>query len=86
MHAGSIDNDRTAAARVYAALSGGGWVSGWDLSRAARTTCVSTRVSEVRAQLPATETIEHKTREGGQYYCLVRRRAEPTAVEQLVLI
>lgn len=52
MHAGSIHGD-TAAARVYNVLRDhhGEWISGWDLTIAAKTTAVSTRVSEVRKQL-----------------------------------
>lgn len=76
MHAGSIDNPKSAAGRVYAILRfcQGRWLSGWYLTTEARVTAVGTRVSEVRHQLPAGRRIEHKTsHEGvsGSWYRLV---------------
>ena len=85
MHAGSIDNDRTAAARVYAVLRQGGWISGWELTSRARTTCASTRVSEVRHQLPEGDDVEHKRKDGGHYYRLVRAPRVPSSTVQLGL-
>ena len=71
MHAGSIHSD-TAAGRVYAVLHEheGEWVGGWDLAMAAHTTAVSTRVSEVRAQLNG-ETLEVRQVGHDWYYRLV---------------
>lgn len=79
MHAGNIDNPDTAAGRVYRVLKarmhikttkGVGWVGGWDLSQWAKTTAVSTRISEIRAQLfvddGRRETIEVK--QDGRYF------------------
>ena len=68
MHYGNIDGD-TAAGRVYRVLRQrrGEWVGGWDLSMAARTTAVSTRVSEVRRQLPEGEILDVK-QEGREFY------------------
>ena len=71
MHAGNIHSD-TAAARVYTALRArrGEWVGGWDLAMSAHTTAVSTRVSEVRAQLNG-ETLEVRQVGHDWYYRLV---------------
>ena len=59
MHVGSItESSITAAARVYRTLCAahGGWIGGWELQDAAKTTAVSTRVSEVRLSFhPASE-------------------------------
>lgn len=73
MHVGKLDND-TAAARVYETLRDldGEWIGGWELSQAARTTAVSTRVSEVRAQLPADEVIDVDQVDRRFYYRLRR--------------
>lgn len=84
MHAGSIDNPKSAAGRVYAILRfcQGRWLSGWYLTTEARVTAVGTRVSEVRHQLPAGRRIEHKTsHEGvsGSWYRLVVEMSEADA-------
>jgi len=52
MHAGSIDRN-TAAGRVYNQMvyNLGIWYTTAQLSRRARTYCVSTRISEVRHQI-----------------------------------
>ncbi len=76
MHKGSIDS-KSAAARVYRALKKRRRpVDGWTLSQAARVTALSTRISEIRQQLPEGETIEtiRKVINGEQrfYYLLVR--------------
>jgi hypothetical protein len=76
MHAGSIQNPKSAAGRVYAILlyCKDRWLSGWYLTTEARVTAVGTRVSEVRHQLPAGQRIEHKkTHDGvqGSWYRLV---------------
>lgn len=72
MHAGNI-NGNTAAGRVYRALLArrGEWVDGWTLTIDARVTAVGTRVSEVRAQLPAGMTVECEPRNKGYWYRLV---------------
>ena len=61
MHPGKLEG-HTAAARVYHALRSepGRWWGGSELADAAGTTCVSTRISEVRHQLPAGERLEHR--------------------------
>ena len=78
MHAGSINNQRTAAHRVHQALiaARGEWRSSWALTVACRTTAIGTRVSEVRAQLPPTQRLERSARptlahERGSWYRLV---------------
>jgi len=62
MHAGSIDNPRTAAAKLYGVLkrTRGRWSSGLQLALAIDSTCISTRISEVKRQLPSGEIIEKK--------------------------
>ena len=87
MHAGSITNDLTAAARVYAALRGanGRWLNGYELQDEARTTAVSTRVSEVRRQLPAGEEIEMK-QEGRRFYYRLTRVPKTVGVGQMALM
>jgi hypothetical protein len=76
MHPGKLDGN-TAAARVYRALRSvpSHWWGGDELAAAAATTCVSTRISEVRHQLPAGERIEHRCEvyqfKRRQYYRLV---------------
>lgn len=82
MHGGSIDRPETAAGRVYEVLNArrGQWVGGWDLQMAAQTTAVSTRISEVRAQLvrnPARgERIEMEQRGRKFYYRLVADKGQ----------
>ena len=72
MHYGKIDKN-TAARRVYRVLRRRkAWIGGWDLTMAAKTTAVSTRVSEVRAQLPQGERIEVRRDKQGAWYRLVR--------------
>ena len=90
MHAGSIENDLTAAARVYKVLrKDGGWVGGWELQDRALTTAVSTRVSEVRHQLkaatPITECIERK-QVGPEFFYRIVRVEQPQTAEQLALV
>lgn len=78
MNRGSIDNAKTGAGRVYAVLKrmDGEWIGGWDLTVAAGTTAVSTRVSEVRHALAADpermETVESEQRGHGWYYRIVK--------------
>ena len=81
MHPGKLDG-HTAAARVYRALRSvpGQWWGGDELAAAAATTCVSTRVSEVRHQLPAGESIEHRT----EVYQFKRRQYYRLVVEDVV--
>ena len=69
MHVGSIRNPGTAAGRVYDVLRSrcGDWLSGWDLTTAARTTAIGTRISEIRAQLPQGQRIEHSPRPSPHY-------------------
>ncbi len=79
MNAGRIDRN-TAAARVWGILKGrrGQLISSWDLSQAARTTAVSTRVSEVRHELNRLhldDTIE-TVRIGSQFYYRLKAHAD----------
>ena len=73
MHTGNIDNPETAAGRVYNVLKGhyGEWLGGWELTQYAQTTAVSTRISEIRAQLTLDpdrrEKVEMK-RDGRYFY------------------
>ena len=82
MHPGKLE-DHTAAARVYHALRSdpGRWWGGSELAEAAATTCVSTRISEVRHQLPAGERLEHRTECENflrrQYYRLILGGGSP---------
>ena len=83
-HAGSIDR-HTAPGRVYRILKDyhetwamgicrKEWMDTWTLTKRAKTVAVSTRVSEVNAQLRArggTERIEHKQVGQGHFYRLV---------------
>lgn len=75
MHAGKIDN-KTAAARVFSVLHKrlGEWVGGWDLTVEARTTAVSTRISEVRTQLPDGMNLETR-QEGHQFFYRLSKEA-----------
>lgn len=69
MHAGNILNERTAAGRLYRAFGRRGyWHSAAELAARIGTTCLSTRISEVRAQLPAGERIEVICRGIGRWY------------------
>lgn len=74
MHPGSIHNPTTAAGRVYRVLSDlrGQWIGGWELTQAARTTAVSTRISEVRMQVDSGERVEVEKRGRLYFYRLVR--------------
>jgi len=78
MHAGSIDNPKTAAHRVYSVLRAldGAWIGGWDLTLRARASGMSTRVSEVRHQLacdPARgEAVESRQEGVKWFYRIVR--------------
>jgi len=68
MHAGSIESD-TAANRVYSYLRAnrGHWIGGWRLTLDTETTAISTRISEIRHQLPVGEAIETK-QEGRRFF------------------
>ena len=75
MHAGKLTGD-AAAARVYRILRArpGRWVDGWELTLGAQTSAVSTRISEVRSQLPKGEKIEVEQVGHGFWYRLVDNR------------
>jgi len=80
MHPGSIHTD-TAAGRLYHTLRErrGIWCDAWWLSNVVQTTALSTRVSEVRRQLPPDLALEHKRERGGdgkwkQYYRITARQ------------
>lgn len=84
MHCGSLDGE-SAAARVYRVLrqNPGKRFSGPELARAAARdpdwplTAVSTRASEVRAQLPPSELLITERVGDGFYYALELRDREP---------
>ncbi len=62
-------NERTAAGRLYRLFGRRGhWHSAGVLAAWLRTTCLSTRISEVRAQLPRGERIETDCRGIGRWY------------------
>lgn len=85
MNYGKIEN-HTAASRVYRLLrTSGRWLSGWDITIKARTTCASTRVSEVRHQLPDDELIETKCEDEVWYYRW-KKIDKPSTAEQLELV
>jgi hypothetical protein len=73
MHAGSINNPKSAAGRVYGVLKArpGQWIGGWELTQLSFTSAVSTRISEVRSQLPEIEVVETEQRKDGFFYRLV---------------
>jgi len=87
MHPGSIESDLTAAGRVYAYLGHhrGCWVDAWRLTLDTRTTAISTRISEIRHQLPRNERIEVKQVGRGFYYRLVKVPVIQPVGEQLAL-
>lgn len=71
---GGAKRPLTAAARVYRILRNWSprWVGSWKLTLAAETSAVSTRVSEVRHQLPEGWKIEHKQVKQKHYYRIVK--------------
>lgn len=73
MHPGKLDTD-TAAARVWRYLLAyeGVWTDAWGLTVDTRTTAISTRISEVRHQLPDGYRLEHERRGQRNYYRVVR--------------
>jgi hypothetical protein len=74
MHCGSIENN-TAAAKVYRILRGlhGQWIGGWELTVKAEVTAVSTRVSEIRRQLPPHIEIQHRQRGRKHFYRVIEK-------------
>lgn len=69
MHTGNILNECTAAGRLYRALGRRGhWHSAAALAARIHTTCLSTRIAEVRAQLPRGERIEVVCRGIGRWF------------------
>ena len=76
MHSGKIQNN-TKAGQVYAFLKQHpGWHGGWELAIATGTTAISTRISEIRSQLPPNERIEVTQKGKRWYYRLVRKNPE----------
>ena len=84
MHSGKLEGD-TAANRVYQYLkrNQGQWFGGWDLTIATRTTAISTRISEIRHQVPANERIEVDQEGTYWFYRLVK--VKPTQFELVCL-
>lgn len=72
MHCGSLEN-HTKPGQVYRYLRerAGCWCDSWELQQATHTTAVSTRISEIRCQLPAGERIETEQRGKQWFYRLV---------------
>ncbi len=62
-----------AATRTYLALMQrpGEWFDAWRLSQDAETTCVSTRISELRRQAPPWLRVERQVRGAQNYYRVV---------------
>lgn len=87
MHAGSIDSDTAKAARVYRLLKRhmDKWCDAWWLTVETKTTAISTRISEVRHQLPPGEKIEVEQRKDGFHYRLVKVPVIQLVGEQLPL-
>jgi len=79
MHVGNI-NKGTAAGRLYRVLKLhlGEWMDAFELAMEARTTCLSTRIAEVRGQIKddGWGDIEHEERvvngQRKQFYRMVR--------------
>lgn len=71
-----------AATRVYLVLMTrpGEWFDSWELTLAAKTSAVGTRISELRSQAPAWLRIERKTENRRNFY-----RAECVPRTQLAL-
>jgi hypothetical protein len=80
MHTGRLDT-LSAAARVYRyfRMHPDAWLDSWRLTLDCQTTAISTRVAEIRAQLPSDELIETK-QEGKRFYYRWRRVEQPTGV------
>ena len=72
MHAGSIHN-QTKAGRLYRYMRErqGEFMDSWQLTCATATTAISTRISEIRSQLPPGERIEAQQRGQRWYYRIV---------------
>ncbi len=76
MHAGKLTGD-AAAARVYRILRSrcGHWFGGWELTLAAQTSAISTRIAEIREQVPERGERIERTQAGRRfYYRLVEAR------------
>lgn len=76
MHPGKLTTD-TAAARVWRFLLAheGTWINSWLLTVSTKTTAISTRISEVRHQLPEGYRLEHERRGQKNYYRVVKETA-----------
>jgi len=87
MYLGSIESDLTAAGRVYSYLKRrmNKWCDAWWLTVDTKTTAISTRISEVRHQLPPDERIEKKQVKGKFFYRLVKVPVIQPVGEQLAL-
>ena len=86
MHFGSIDRD-TKAARVYRILTSryGHWGDAWELTLLAQTTGISTRISEIRQQLPAMRPDERLEVDDGGHKKWFYRIVKEMPVGQLAL-
>ena len=84
MPAGKLEGD-TAANRVYRYLkrNHGQWFGGWQLTIDTHTTAISTRLSEIRHQVPANEKIEVDQDGTDWFYRLCK--VEPTQFEPVYL-
>ena len=76
MNAGKLEND-SVAGRLYRYLKDHpGWHGGWELTVAIGTTALSTRISEIRHQLPKNEHIEVQQKGHNWFYRLVCEEVE----------
>jgi len=86
MSYGRLDRD-TAAARVYRYLLNhkGMWLDGWTLTMATKTSAISTRISEIRQQLPENGryAVERKQEGQAQYYRIVEREGDMALFEEV---
>lgn len=76
MNTGRLESN-SVAGRLYRYLkSRPGWHGGWELTIAIGTTALSTRISEIRHQLPSNEHIDVKQEGKKFFYRLVHEEME----------
>jgi len=82
MNYGNIHGN-TKCGKVYRYLLArlGWWQDAWSLTLNTESTAISTRISEVRQQLPASLTLEHRVDGGKHFYRLMPSGIEETKAE-----
>lgn len=72
MHFGSIKNPRTKAAQILKFLSRPSqrkkWIGSYALMLATKTVAISTRISEINAQLPSGQCVVTQERSGPRWF------------------